>query len=246
MNTLIVSDIHLGSRNSQAARVSRLLQTPFDRLIVNGDTVNNLNLKKFKPKDWRILGQLREVAQKRELILIRGNHDGAPCPDLRFGPGDVLATLLGVELQEEFSLKAGGRRYLVLHGDRFDPTLHWPILTDTADWCYQTTQKVNKKVAKWLKHRVKRLGGVIELVKRLGVCYARELGYDGVITGHTHFPDDEMIDGIHYLNTGCWTDQLCTYVVADESRAELRAYEDSVPLSAAGASAVPLGVEQST
>jgi UDP-2,3-diacylglucosamine pyrophosphatase LpxH len=219
---LILSDVHLGSRNSRAALVSRLLdEQSFDRLILNGDTINNVNLKKLKRKHWLVLHQLREVARQRELILIRGNHEGLPGDGLPFGPLDVLGTLLGVPQHEEYQLEMPDGHYLVLHGDRFDPTLTWPILTDTADWCYQAVQKVNKKAAKWLKKRVKRMGGVIEFVKRRAVRHARELGCQGVITGHTHFCDNEWIDGIHYINSGCWVETTCTYVLADHRQIRL-------------------------
>ena len=133
----------------------------------------------------------------------------------------MRATLLGVELQEQFRLEAGPRSYLVLHGDRFDPTLQWPIITDVAEWGYQTIQKLNKKGAEWLKHKVKKLGGVVELVRRRSVEYARSQGCDIIIAGHTHFADDEWIDDVHYLNSGCWTEYPCTYILADEQHIEL-------------------------
>jgi UDP-2,3-diacylglucosamine pyrophosphatase LpxH len=219
--TIILSDIHLGSRNCHPLQVSQILQTSFDRLILNGDTLNNLNLKKLKPKHWMVLGQLREIARKRELILIRGNHDGGALPELPFGPLDVLATLLGVELCEEYVLDTERGPYVVLHGDRFDPTLHWPILTDAADWCYQTTQKVNKRAARWLKQKVKRLGGAVEFIKQKAVAYARARGCKGVVTGHTHYSDDEWVGDIHFLNTGCWVDKPCTYVMARDGHVRL-------------------------
>ena len=227
MITIVCSDLHLGSPNSQAQQFSRFLDTDFDRLILNGDTINNLNFKKFKAKHWRIISQLREIAKKRELTLIRGNHDGKPTEDALFGPIDVLATLLDVELQEECSLQIGDRRYLVLHGDCFDPTLNWPILTDTADWCYHAAQKVNQQAAKWLKRRVKKMGGAIDFVKRRSVQYVKDLGYQGVITGHTHFCDDEWINGVHYLNTGCWTDNPCTYIQVRDAQVRLCYWSNS-------------------
>jgi UDP-2,3-diacylglucosamine pyrophosphatase LpxH len=226
MVTLIVSDIHLGSRSSQAGLLSRLLQSDFDRLILNGDTLNGLNLKKLKAKHWRVLDQLREIGRRRELILIRGNHDVRPGDPDTFGPMDVLATLLGVPLQEQFEFEADNRHYLVLHGDRFDPTLSWPILTDAADWCYRTVQGVNKKAAKWLKRRLKRVGGVVEYVKCRAVHHARKLGYQGIIAGHTHFCDDEWLDDIHYLNSGSWVDHPCNYVMATNDRVQLRFFEE--------------------
>src|SRR5260370_11838295 len=108
----------------------------------------------------------------------------------------VWAFFLAGEIREKFSGKVGARRYLVLHGDRFDPTLNWPLLTDTADWCYHAAQKINKKAAKWLKKRVKKLGGVVEFVKRRSAHHAKANGFQGIITGHTHFHDDEWIDGL--------------------------------------------------
>ena len=174
MKTLIVSDLHLGSRNSQALAFSRFLHSRFDRLILNGDTVNNLNLKKLRPEHWKVISELRKTAQERELILIRGNHDYKKADDNPFGPQDVLATLLGVPFHEEYQLDVGFRRYLVLHGDRFDPTLSWPLITDAADACYNSVQKVNKKAAKWLKRKAKTLGGVVEFVKQRSVQYCAE------------------------------------------------------------------------
>jgi UDP-2,3-diacylglucosamine pyrophosphatase LpxH len=226
MITLIVSDIHLGSRSSQVALLSRLLEDDFDRLILNGDTLNNLNLKKLKPRHWRLVDQLRTLARQREVILLRGNHDVTPGEKNVFGPMDVLATLLGVPLQEEYPLEVAGRNYLVLHGDRFDPTLNWPILTDAADWCYRAVQEVNKKAAKWLKRRAKRLGGVVEVVKRRSVQHAQRFGYQGIIAGHTHFCDDEWIDDVHYLNSGSWVDHPCTYVVATLEHVGLCYFEE--------------------
>jgi UDP-2,3-diacylglucosamine pyrophosphatase LpxH len=230
MNFIILSDLHLGSRNCQVGPLSQILATHFDRLILNGDTINCLNLKKLKAKHWRLIDQLRQIARKRQLVLIRGNHDvTSGGSDGIFGPSDVLATLLGVPLHEEFSLKVGGRSYLVLHGDRFDPTIRWPIVTDAADWCYRTVQGVNKKVAHWVKRSVKQLGGAVEFVTQRAVDYAKFKGCDGIITGHTHFADDRRIRGVHFLNTGCWVDWPCTYISANASDIELKQWAGLLP-----------------
>lgn len=227
MITLIVSDVHLGSKHCFADFLSCLLhKIPFDRLILNGDTIQNLNLKKLKSRHWHILGQLREIARQRELILIRGNHEGPADDSCSFGPLDVLGTLLGVEMREEFHLQARGRRYLVTHGDRFDPTVRWPLVTDAAEWCYHATRKLHKKSARWLKQKVKKLGGVVEFVKRGTAEYARGRGFDGVIVGHTHFPDDEPIGGIHYLNSGCWIEQPCHYILATDQSVKLHEWDE--------------------
>jgi UDP-2,3-diacylglucosamine pyrophosphatase LpxH len=206
------------------------LQAPFERLILNGDTFHGMNFKKYMTRHWRVLGQLREIARKRELILLRGNHEGPSRTDeFAFGPLDVVSNLIGVEIQEEYHLTVAGKRYLLLHGDRFDPTVHWPVVSDAAEWCYRATKKIHKKSARWLKERVKKAGGVVEFVKRGAAEYARSRGCDGVITGHTHFCDNDMVDGIHYINTGCWVDSPCTYVTLKDDVMTLMSWDEATP-----------------
>jgi len=224
MRTLILSDLHLGSKNSHTHRLlETLTREPCDRLILNGDTINSLNLRKFKDRHWRVLDRLREMAKSRELVLIRGNHDydaNTACNGC-FGTHQVLPTLLGVPMVEEYKLEVGPRSYLVLHGDRFDPTLNYTLVSEMAGWCYEVSQKLNKKLAKWLKKKSKRWTGVLEWVRSRSVEHARNLGYEGIVTGHTHFADDLHIDGMHYVNSGCWTEPPCAYLVADDTQISL-------------------------
>lgn len=220
--TLIVSDVHLGTRNSHRAPLAQLLETDFDRLILNGDTVDDLNFRRFRPWDWAILHQLRLIARDHELVLIRGNHDG-PRQDATpgFGPLDVLAELLDADLREEYFLRVGGRRYLVLHGDQFDGSLNLTRIGHAADCVYNQLQRCSRSFARWLKRRVKRWCGVVTGVRRGAVACARRRNCQGVITGHTHYHDDEYLDGIHYLNSGCWVDRPCTYLRADDDHIQL-------------------------
>jgi UDP-2,3-diacylglucosamine pyrophosphatase LpxH len=238
MRTLILSDLHLGSKNCHAAQILAVIKRePFDRLILNGDTVNDLNLRKLTPVHWTVLDRLRSVARSRELILVRGNHDN----DTRyktngeaqihgngesFGANDVLPALVGVPMVEEHRLDVCGRPYLVLHGDRFDPTLNYHMVSEMADWCYQLSQKVNKDLAKWLKKKSKKWGGILELVRSQSVVHARKRGFDGVVTGHTHYADDVHVDGVHYMNAGCWTEPPCTYVTLDANGVRLHEVPD--------------------
>jgi UDP-2,3-diacylglucosamine pyrophosphatase LpxH len=243
MRTLVLSDLHLGNKNCHAEQILEVLQRePCERLILNGDTVNNLNLRKLRAKHWAVLDRLRALARSRELILVRGNHDH----DVRhqvinrngqangngngnghpFGAHDVLPALLGVPMVEDYTLELGGRRYLVMHGDRFDPLLNYHVMSDMAEWCYQVSQKVNKKLAKWLKKKSKKWGGVLEIVRSQSVVHARKQGFEGVLTGHTHYADDVHVEGIHYVNTGCWTEPPCTYVTIDSDRVRLHFVPD--------------------
>jgi UDP-2,3-diacylglucosamine pyrophosphatase LpxH len=221
MTTILISDIHLGARNNRTDLLAGLLRTDFDRLILNGDTVDSVNFRRFRACDWRIVEQLRCVAKERELVLLRGNHDGTTGDEAGFGPLDALAELLDTQWHEEYILPVGSERYLVMHGDQFDRTLNLSWVGDAADWFYRQTQRGSTSVARFLKGRVKQWGGVVDCVQRGAIRYARQKGSDGVITGHTHFAHDEVIDGVHYLNTGCWVDWPCSYVLVQSGEARL-------------------------
>jgi UDP-2,3-diacylglucosamine pyrophosphatase LpxH len=246
MRTLILSDIHLGSRHCNTALLNEVLdQERFDRLVLNGDTLNSVNLRKLTGAHWALLNRFRKLARSCELILIRGNHDHdddyLPYPtadalsangqgSLRNGDGtraeeittlNVLPGLLDVSMREDYRLDIDGEPYLVLHGDRFDPTLNYPVVTEVACMCYQFTTKINKKLAKWLKKKSKRWGGVLEFVRGQSVLHAQKEGVRGVITGHTHFAEDSRVEEVHYLNTGCWTEFPCSYIAVDGSKVSL-------------------------
>ena len=238
MTTILVSDIHLGARNNRTDLLAELLRSDFDRLILNGDTVDRLDFRRFRRGDWRIVDQLRTIARERELILIRGNHDGIAV-GTEFGSLDALAHLLDAEWYEEYELQVGADRYLVLHGDQFDHTLNLTWIGDAADWFYRQTQRGSKRLAHFLKGRAKHWAGVVDSVQLGAVREAQERGYAGVITGHTHFCHDEMIDGVHYLNTGCWVDWPCSYVQVQGGDARLKFWNDPVRVDAFARELVP-------
>jgi UDP-2,3-diacylglucosamine pyrophosphatase LpxH len=221
MNTVIVSDLHLGARNSRSDLIAELLEGDFDRLVLNGDVVDSPDLRRFRPCDWRVIDALRAAARSRELVVVRGNHDVPEHGD-RARAAALLTGLLGSELRDEYALDVGGDRYLVVHGDRFDRTMNLTWVGDVADVIYRGVQRVSRPVAHFLKVGSKHVCGVAGAVQRGALEDARQRGFAGVITGHTHFHHDEFIDGLHYLNTGCWVDHPCSYVEVEGGTARLR------------------------
>ncbi|HEX5269713.1 MAG TPA: UDP-2,3-diacylglucosamine diphosphatase [Gemmataceae bacterium] len=221
MNTLIISDLHLGARNSRTDLIAELLEGDFDRLVLNGDTVDAPDLRRFRPRDWRVIDALRTAARSRELVLVRGNHDVPARGDPARAAG-LLSGLLGTELRNEYALDVGGEPYLVVHGDRFDVTINLTWVGDVADLIYRGVQRLSRPAARALKAGSKHVCGVAGAVQGGALAYARERGFAGVITGHTHFHHDEHIDGLHYLNTGCWVDHPCSYVQVQDGVARLR------------------------
>jgi UDP-2,3-diacylglucosamine pyrophosphatase LpxH len=222
MITLILSDLHLGARNSRTDLLAQVLRTDFDRLILNGDTIDSLNFGRFRRGDWRVADLLKGIARERELVLIRGNHDGWVDQDQPgFGSLDVLAELLDAPMREEYELEVGESRYLVLHGDQFDHTLNLTWVGHAADWFYNRIQRISRPTARWLKGRVKSWGGVVASVRRGAISYAQQSGCTGVITGHTHYDDDNWVGETRYMNTGCWVDHPCSYIRVEDGVARL-------------------------
>lgn len=244
MNTLIISDLHLGARNSRTDLLAEVLRSDFDRLVLNGDTVDRPDRRRFRPCDWKVLDLLRAVARGRELVAVRGNHDEPPAPANGRGTTPFLAELLGTEVHEEYALEVGGDTYLVTHGDRFDGTMNLTWVGDVADWCYRGLQRVSQPLAHHVKGASKHVCGVVEAVRRGALAYARRRGYAGVITGHTHFCHDEFIDGLHYLNTGCWVDHPCTYVRVQDGVARLHGWKEGrgTPVPRPATPLVPVSV----
>ena len=61
---------------------------------------------------------------------------------------------------------------------------------------------------KWKSlYRVLRKNVALNAVK-----YAAQNGFEAVTCGHTHYPEDMVVDGIRYINTGAWTELPAHYL----------------------------------
>ena len=78
-HTLIISDIHLGSKVSRSTvLLDTLKQYTFERLILLGDIFEDLNFKRLKSAHWELLSYIRRLSNDKtgvEIIWIAGNHD---------------------------------------------------------------------------------------------------------------------------------------------------------------------------
>ena len=50
------------------------------------------------------------------------------------------------------------------------------------------------------------------MLQRRAVEEARRRRLDGVIVGHSHVARDVRVDGVHYLNSGCWTEKPASFI----------------------------------
>src|ERR1700689_5158105 len=115
-DTLILSDVHLGSDTSRAREATCVLkQNRFRRLILLGDIFSDLNFRRLTKEHWKFLSYIRKLSNPKrgiEVIWVEGNHDQ--------GLSAVMSHLVGVKVYQEYAWEFNGVRHLAIHGHQFD------------------------------------------------------------------------------------------------------------------------------
>jgi UDP-2,3-diacylglucosamine pyrophosphatase LpxH len=239
---IFISDTHLGTRRAQTeALLSFLRATESDQLYIVGDFIDNWALRKSWYWDQLhndvIQKLLRKARKGTKLVYIPGNHDEnlRDFLNLRFGKVAVL--------EDAVHLSANGKRYLVLHGDKFDGVVRFaPWLAKLGDTAYEFSMELNSTVNRvrralrlpywslsaYLKNRVKKAVEFVSRFEEAVVREARGRNCQGVICGHIHTPDDRFIEGIHYLNDGDWVESCTALVEHTDGRFEIIAWNTHV------------------
>lgn len=220
--TIVVSDIHLGTKGSKAKEISRFLrQYTCENLILNGDIIDGWQLKKsgsWKRKHTRFFVRILKMIENHQtqVYYLRGNHD------------DFLDQILPLQIgnlwiQSDMIYETHGKKYLITHGDIFDSittNLRW--IAYLGDIGYTFLLWLNKYVnhhrrkkglpyfslSQYLKGKVKSAVSYIDQYEQELTQMAKAKGCDGIICGHIHKAETRMIDGIHYLNSGDWVETM--------------------------------------
>lgn len=238
--TVIVSDIHLGIKNSKAKEVVKFLKHhPCEKLILNGDIIDGWQLKKsgkWKKKHTRFFKLIMKIVSKEtcKVIYLRGNHD------------DFLDEVLPFEIGN-FSIvrdhihESNGKKYYILHGDIFDSiTTNLKWLARLGDVGYTFLLWINRhyndyrtrrglpyySLSQRIKLAVKSAVSFIDDFEKELCVVAKSKKCDGVITGHIHKPDNKIIDGVHYLNSGDWVETLSALVETKEGEWKVIYYNE--------------------
>jgi UDP-2,3-diacylglucosamine pyrophosphatase LpxH len=204
MNAIIVSDLHIGSRYFQFGVFERFMEAfPADHeLIMNGDIIDS-PYAKMEKSDQRILDMIQEISGQRKVVWVRGNHDNGYVPE-SFGK-TIFKSSHRVD-----------NRLLITHGDGFDDIMPRSRLFIRAFRLMHNLRvkmgarpvHVAEYAKKWKSfYRVLRKNIALNAVK----C-AAENGFEAVTCGHTHYPEDFVLDGIRYINTGAWTEFPAHYL----------------------------------
>lgn len=223
---IFVSDVHLGTRSSQAASFLEFLKaTDAECYYLVGDIVDLWKVRRGAhwPQSHNDVIQklLRKVRKGARVVFIPGNHDEA----LRDFCGQHFG---GIEfVRDSMHVTASGQRYLVMHGDEFDIVVRYARwLAFLGDRSYELALWLNNplnwarrrlglgywSMSAFLKYKVKTAVSFIgEFEDSLSQVAARH-GADGIICGHIHHAADRVIAGVHYLNCGDWVES-CTAIV---------------------------------
>ena len=225
-DTIVMSDFHLGSTKSKAKEItkflSELLKLPPHRLVLAGDIFEmwSTNYKSIEAVEHRVITLIAELSELgTKIVYIPGNHDRAFGAFAEFTFGKI-------KMRNEYIVRHDHKKYLVMHGDEFDAfTRNHVVISILLDQLYVILVKLNafirifsrsKKSLSAEKHS-KKYAEIVAKIRKLAVAYARSRKLDGIIIGHSHWP--ELVteeDGIVYANSGDWIDS-CSYVVIGDA-----------------------------
>ncbi|MBX7043363.1 MAG: UDP-2,3-diacylglucosamine diphosphatase [Ignavibacteria bacterium] len=231
VETIIVSDIHLGSEVARPKAVRKVLEShDFNRLILLGDIFDDLNFNRLKKDHWNLLSYIRKLSnpdRNKEVVWVEGNHDE--------GLSEIMSLMMGVKVYDEYVWESNGKTFLAIHGHQFDKFLTENVLiSNVSSYVYDKVQKWDSEtqsISRFIKRRSKSWLRLSNKVATEAIEYARGKGADAVICGHTHQSISVSNEGVAYFNTGCWTDIPSNYIVIDsDGNVEIR--EESPALAA--------------
>lgn len=238
--TIVISDVHLGTKGAKAKEVARFLkQFTCENLILNGDIIDGWQLKKsgsWKRKHTRFFNRMLKMIERdnTKVFYLRGNHDDFL--------DQILPLQIGnVSILKDMTYESNGKKYFITHGDVFDSittNLRW--IAYLGDIGYTFLLWLNRMVnhhrrkrglpyfslSQYIKVKVKSAVSYIDKYEEELAKMAKHKGCDGIICGHIHQPEDRMIGGIRYLNSGDWVETMSALVEHHDGTWQLMYYKD--------------------
>ena len=225
VKAIFVSDVHLGSRGSNADKLTEVLkQYKPEYLFIVGDFIDGWLLKKrhYWKQDYTNLIRkiLKYPKNGTKVIYLTGNHDEflRHYTPLDF---DTNITIVDEYIWNE---------YYISHGDLYDGVMNLKWLAHLGSWGYELAIQIDrlmkrlgykKSVSKWAKDNVKNAVKFITSFETQLAYQAKKRNCIGVICGHIHKPENKIVDGIHYLNCGDWIENN-SYIVYENNEFTLK------------------------
>jgi UDP-2,3-diacylglucosamine pyrophosphatase LpxH len=229
-----ISDVHLGTRGSNASAVLDFLRDHyFETLYIVGDLIDIWQLRRARywPQEHNDVIQkiLRKARKGTRVIYIPGNHD------------EFLADFYGVYGNitiQKYAIHrtADGRRILIIHGHELDTVVQnvkW--LAFAGDVGYQFLLSLNPTVnffrrrfglgywslSAYVKKRVKDAVSFIGKFEAAIVKYAEQYSVDAVLCGHIHSAAIHQFGKVTYYNCGDWVETCSALTEREDGVIEL-------------------------
>ena len=223
-NTLILSDLHLGSETSHAREATALLkQTRFQRLILLGDIFADLNFARLTKDHWRFLGFIRKLSNPKrniEVVWVEGNHD--------HGLTDIMSHLVGVRVYQQYEWEYRGLKHIAIHGHQFDGfQVNRITLSRVGTSLYLLLQKLDfkhKPIARMIDRLNTRWLRMSTKVSQGAIAFAKHHEAQRIFCGHTHEALYVEKEGVSYYNSGGWVDSRLTYLTIDETGVQIHEF----------------------
>lgn len=229
IKTLFISDVHLGSKNSQADKLLNVLKKyEFEKLFIVGDFIDLTSLRRkfyWNQSHSDVIQKVLRLSRKNiEVHYILGNHDAY----LRGLIQEENLNIGSINLCDEFiHTTIKGEKIYLCHGDQFDGFIRMhPIIYFLGDKAYNFSISINKiynKIRKkfgleywslsgFLKQKVKNAILYINDFKKLSIIELETKKCDSIMIGHIHTPAIEKIEDKTYYNCGDFCES-CSYII---------------------------------
>jgi len=233
--SIFLSDLHLGTRNSQADLLLDFLKyNEADHIYLVGDIIDGWQIKRgwYWPQSHNDVLQkiLRKARKGVKVTYVPGNHDefAREYCGMSFGGIDVV--------EKAIHITADNKKFLVIHGDQFDIVVcnaRW--LAYLGDWAYDWAIFINTyyniarrllgagywSFSAWAKMKVKNAVKFIGDFETLLASEAKKHNLDGVVCGHIHHPTIKVIDDIQYINIGDFVESCTAIAEHDDGHFEI-------------------------
>lgn len=218
IEALFISDVHLGSKGSNADDVLTILKhyQP-EYLFLVGDIIDGWLLKrKFRwpQSHTNVLRKILSYSKNgTKVIYIPGNHDEfiRDYNDFHFG---------NIEIHNEYIYN----NTYITHGDLYDGVVKLKWLGVLGSIGYDLAISIDRTLKSWgykrslskyLKDKVKEAVKFITSFEEEIVRQGKKHNCTTVICGHIHHPEDKVIDHTRYLNCGDWIENNSYIIYVD-------------------------------
>ena len=205
-----------------------------DVVYGDGNIITLEGLEHIRRRPGMYIGKLGDGSHADDgiYVLLKEVIDNS-IDEFRMGHGKTIEIRIENELVHT---TADGRRFLVLHGDRFDGVVQcakW--LAIVGDRLYELTLLLNRifnrargrlglgywSLSQFLKHKVKSAVNFVSRFEEAVAAEARAMNLDGVICGHIHKAEMRDVGGVLYCNDGDWVESLTALVELENGELQI-------------------------